>query len=148
MSRDRFRPMGARQNLALYYKGRYTRRVLLPEHDPGSIWTTSTHEGAYCGSLLYIIVHTREQTKATCFRIADIHQTRAWKLVQKLKMATYLRSRSKKKKLIILMMMKLEEEDSTTKQVARKTWERHWLLRRQEKGLLAVPQAQHFRTQF
>ena len=27
-----------------------------------------------------------------------------------------------------------EEEDSTTKQVARKTWARQWLLRRQEKG--------------
>ena len=120
VSRDRFRPMGARQNLALYCKGRYSRRVLLPEHVPGSIWTTSTHEGAYCGSLFHIIVHTREQTKVTCFGIADIHQTGAWKLVQKLKMATYLRSRSKKKKLIILMMMMmmmLEEEDSTTKQV-------------------------------
>ena len=65
------------------YKGRYTRRVLLPEHAPGSICRSSTHEGAYCGSLLHIIVHTGEQTKETCFEIADIHQTRAWKLVQK-----------------------------------------------------------------
>ena len=31
-------------------------------------------------------------------------------------------------------MMMLEEEDSTTDQVARKTWARQWLLRRQEKG--------------
>ena len=65
------------------------------EHAAGSICTTSTHKGANCGSLLHIRTHMREQTKETCFGIADIHQTRAWKLVQKFEMATYLRSQKK-----------------------------------------------------
>ena len=52
-------------------------------------------------------------------------------------MATSLWSRSKQKKLILLMMMKmmmLVDESSVSKKVARKTWARLWLLRRQEKG--------------
>ena len=52
----------------------------------------------------------------------------------KLKRATSLRSRSKQKKLILLMMMMLEDDSSVSKKVARKTWDRLWLLRRQEKG--------------
>ena len=32
----------------------------------------STHEGSYCGSLLHVMVHTREQTKETWCGIADI----------------------------------------------------------------------------
>ena len=52
----------------------------------------------------------------------------------KLNMATSLRSRSKKKKLILLMVMMLADDSSVSKQVARKSWARLWLLRRQEKG--------------
>ena len=51
-------------------------------------------------------------------------------------MATSLWSRSKQKKLILLMMMMLENDASVSKKVARKTWARLWLLRRQEKGAL------------
>ena len=46
-------------------------------------------------------------------------------------MATSLRSRSKQKKLTVLMMMMM----IASKRVARKTWARLWLQRRQEKGV-------------
>ena len=90
----------------------------------------STDEGSYYGSLLHVMVHMREQTKEPWCGIADIHQMR----VRELNMATSLWSRSKQKKLILLMMMMLENDASLSKKVARKTWARLWLLRRQEEG--------------
>ena len=75
------------------------------------------------------MVHTWEQTKETWCRVALGTSS-------KLNMATSLRSRSKKKTLILLMMMMLADESSVSKQVARKSWARLWLLRRQEKGAL------------
>ena len=53
--------------------------------------------------------------KESRFGIADIHQTRAWKLVSRFKMATYLRSRSKKKKVNYFDDNEMLEEDSTTR---------------------------------
>ena len=46
----------------------------------GSFCKTSTHEGASCGSLLHITVHTMGQTKEYCFGTADLQQRRVWRL--------------------------------------------------------------------
>jgi len=93
----------------------YTRGVILRELAP----CYGTHEGANERNLLWDSWYSLDEGLETSL---------------KLNMATSLWSRSKQKKLILLMMMMLEDDSSVSKKVARKTWARLWLLRRQAKG--------------